>query len=184
MSCDHFEEMKANSGANDRHVVPDAAPGPMALGGGNTCWACEGPLRCDEDGCCISCGADLPQTFPDAWETLRYTRRLQDEAERTIDDLQRQIATLRIANLGALAEVEAWKLASGLEAGGDPDGVTPDAAQAFWERVEASRHRWKARYEQANERALMACETGCGECAGCLYAAEKRGLVPAEGDGE
>ena len=27
----------------------------------------------------------------------------------------------------ALAEIEAWKDASGLENGGDPDGVTPEA---------------------------------------------------------
>jgi hypothetical protein len=33
-------------------------------------------------------------------------------------------------------EIEAWKDASGLQVGGDPDGVTPEAAAAYWKDVE------------------------------------------------
>ncbi len=42
-----------------------------------------------------------------------------------------------------LAEMEAldarWKSASGLARGGDPDGVTPEAAAEYWGAVEAER---------------------------------------------
>jgi len=34
------------------------------------------------------------------------------------------------------AKVAQWQLASGLERGGDPDGVTPDAMRAYWEEQE------------------------------------------------
>lgn len=34
------------------------------------------------------------------------------------------------------AEINKWKDASGLERGGDPDGVTPDAARNYWVEVE------------------------------------------------
>lgn len=41
------------------------------------------------------------------------------------------------------AEVEAWKLASGLNDGaGDPDGVTPEAARRYWEGVEEELAKW------------------------------------------
>jgi len=42
---------------------------------------------------------------------------------------------------GQSDEVERWKLASGLERGGDPDGVTPDACRKYWgnfERINTS----------------------------------------------
>jgi hypothetical protein len=39
--------------------------------------------------------------------------------------------------LDALAEIEAWKDASGLVDGrGDPDGITPDAARRWWNEIE------------------------------------------------
>jgi hypothetical protein len=37
----------------------------------------------------------------------------------------------------ALAEIEKWKDASGLECGGDPDGVTPDACREYWGNIES-----------------------------------------------
>lgn len=49
--------------------------------------------------------------------------------ERERDDL---LAQLRSAQ----DELEQWKDASGLECGGDPDSVTPEKAQAYWERIE------------------------------------------------
>jgi hypothetical protein len=52
-----------------------------------------------------------------------------------VDDHNRQRWT------GLLAEIEEWKEASGLECGGDPDGVTPAKAKEFWSaesrRIEA-----------------------------------------------
>ena len=47
----------------------------------------------------------------------------------------------RILDLGAKLEaaedeIDRWKIASGLECGDDPDHVTPEAAQEYWEKVE------------------------------------------------
>jgi len=42
---------------------------------------------------------------------------------------------LRASALAAEAEVEAWKLASGLERGGNPDAVTPQDAEEHWTKV-------------------------------------------------
>jgi hypothetical protein len=36
----------------------------------------------------------------------------------------------------ALTEIEKWKDACGLECGGDPDDVTPEAAAEYWENIE------------------------------------------------
>ena len=38
--------------------------------------------------------------------------------------------------LVARQSIDAWKNASGLERGGDPDGVTPAAMQQYWEEQE------------------------------------------------
>ena len=39
------------------------------------------------------------------------------------------------------AEIVEWKNASGLECGGDPDGVTPRAAEKYWTAIEADNAR-------------------------------------------
>lgn len=54
--------------------------------------------------------------------------------------IERLEAELNCANAEVVSlsdEVERWKLASGLERGGDPDGVTPEAAQSYWNEVES-----------------------------------------------
>ena len=43
-----------------------------------------------------------------------------------------------------VVEVEKWKDASGLESGGDPDGVTPAAMRVHWEGVEKERDELRA----------------------------------------
>ena len=43
-----------------------------------------------------------------------------------------------------VVEVEKWKDASGLECGGDPDGVTPAAMRVHWEGVEKEREELRA----------------------------------------
>jgi len=40
-----------------------------------------------------------------------------------------------------MEEIEQWQSASGLESGGDPSGVTPDAMSRYWEGVEAENER-------------------------------------------
>lgn len=53
-------------------------------------------------------------------------------------------------------EIEAWKLASGLECGGDPDGVTPAEAQRYWEQIERERDEARAELEQARQAYQLA----------------------------
>lgn len=58
-----------------------------------------------------------------------------------------ELADLRFRLEAAQNTIDEWKDASGLIAGGelgDPDGVTPAAAQAFWERVERERDEARA----------------------------------------
>ena len=47
---------------------------------------------------------------------------------------QLDIANYEISKLSH--EIDRWKSASGLECGGDPDGVTPEAAAKYWRRGE------------------------------------------------
>ena len=60
--------------------------------------------------------------------------------------LERKIADLKHAlgdeagwfdrAMRAEKEIEAWKDATGLECGGDPDGITPQKAMEYWESIE------------------------------------------------
>ena len=56
----------------------------------------------------------------------------EDVAEKAVQ----VIRDLREENLKLLAEIEEWKTASGLERGGDPDGVTPDDLRAEIKRLD------------------------------------------------
>ena len=50
--------------------------------------------------------------------------------------LETQIEAARKLVYQSLAEIEEWKIASGLMRGGDPDGVTPNAMRQYWEEQE------------------------------------------------
>lgn len=52
-----------------------------------------------------------------------------------------------------LALVERWKEASGLVCGGDPDGMTPEAAKRYWEAAEKTHEETQARCWSLNEEA-------------------------------
>lgn len=92
-----------------------------------------------------------PMTPPDAAEkinklvreNIRHKDRLQIDpgGSDKIDELQQSNDFLRHRAETAEARVEEWKDASGLECGGDPDGVTPAKAKEFWDaeakRIEA-----------------------------------------------
>jgi len=65
----------------------------------------------------------------DAAIAVSRLRSSLDSWARTVTELTREKYT-------AEAEVDAWKLASGLERGGDPDGVTPAGMQQYWEEQE------------------------------------------------
>ena len=54
----------------------------------------------------------------------------------SLDSWARAVTELTREKYTAEAEIEEWKLASGLERGGDPDGVTPAAMQQYWEGQE------------------------------------------------
>ena len=60
-----------------------------------------------------------------------------------LDRFRKKINELETENLVLLAEIDEWKAASGLECGGDPDGITPAKAKQFWDaeekRIEAFR---------------------------------------------
>ena len=66
-------------------------------------------------------------TFP---EKLAAYENATSEAGR----LKAQLTEYSRKLLDAADEILAWKDASGLECGGDPDGVTPAKAKEFWER--------------------------------------------------
>ena len=94
--------------------VPKVEPGRVIP----WCPECGPNPRCDEDGCCVSCGNGCGE-IPD-YITL--------QAERD----------------AALSGIEQWTIASGLNAGTDPSGITPDIARQWWERVERERDAARA----------------------------------------
>ena len=83
-----------------------------------------------------------------------YTIKEQYEE---IERLQKQLEAARELIYQSLAEIEEWKLASGLEVGGDPDGVTPAAARRYWEELEARRNAWRQLAKDMGEFLSMAC---------------------------
>lgn len=76
---------------------------------------------------------DVPRIGSD--ELLVILRAAQAERARHAEE----VARLEAEHLSDLETIEAWKLASGLECGGDPDGVTPAGMRRYWEGVEADR---------------------------------------------
>ena len=56
--------------------------------------------------------------------------------EEEIARLKAQLGEYSRKLIDAADEIEAWKDASGLERGGDPDGVTPEGARKYWENIE------------------------------------------------
>jgi hypothetical protein len=70
-------------------------------------------------------------------------------------------------------EIEKWKIASGLQKGGDPDGVTPQLAERYWAVVRRKVDRLEAENEELKERITLArkgCSTECGYCPGAALA--------------
>jgi hypothetical protein len=53
-----------------------------------------------------------------------------------LDALKAKVMTLEAQLEVVEDEIDRWKDASGLECGGDPDGVTPEAAQRYWQAHE------------------------------------------------
>jgi len=67
------------------------------------------------------------------------------DAEDAASKAVQTVRSLRDRKEGLLAEIEAWKDASGLEQGGDPDGITPDDLRAEIEHLRATREKsWSA----------------------------------------
>ena len=52
-----------------------------------------------------------------------------------MDRDKNKVKELEAKNLALLEEIEEWKKATGLEKGGDPDGVTPEDARKYWESL-------------------------------------------------
>lgn len=73
-------------------------------------------------------------------ENRRYKDRLQIDpgGSDKIDELHQLTDFLKHNLEMAEKQIEQWKDASGLERGGDPDGVTPESAKEFWD-TEAKR---------------------------------------------
>ena len=67
-------------------------------------------------------------------ENTRYKDRLQIDpgGSDKIDELRQSNDFLRHRAETAEQQIEEWKDASGLECGGDPDGVTPTKVKEFW----------------------------------------------------
>jgi hypothetical protein len=65
-----------------------------------------------------------------------YEGILPVAVRRKLDSFRKKINELETENLVLLAEIDEWKAASGLEIGGDPDGVTPKACRDYWENFE------------------------------------------------
>lgn len=84
-------------------------------------------------------------------EGAMFEQRTQelDAARARIADLELARDTARSRHIAALEEIERWKDASGLECGGDPDGVTPDGMRRFWEKVERERDEARSRISAA-----------------------------------
>lgn len=57
-----------------------------------------------------------------------YKKHLQSAEDR--------LNSLAFEKVELAEEVEKWKEASGLQVGGDPDGVTPEAARDYWKDIE------------------------------------------------
>lgn len=80
------------------------------------------------------------------WAANRIDTLLAERARHA-----EEVARLEAAHLSDLETIEAWKLASGLECGGDPDGVTPAGMRRYWEGVEADRDSLRDQLHQATE---------------------------------
>lgn len=66
-------------------------------------------------------------------QALEYQSVGQDRSPDEVHRLKTQL-------LKALSEIEDWKSATGLQdAHGDPDGITPEIAQKYWQGIEAQR---------------------------------------------
>ena len=64
----------------------------------------------------------------------------------SVSKMQAKIEELVSDRLKLLDEIDRWKLASGLEKGGDPDAVTPEDAELYLKSVEEENERllgWK-----------------------------------------
>lgn len=111
-------------------------------------------------------------------ENVMRLRAERAEAER--DDLKGRAER-------AEAEVERWKEASGLECGGDPDGVTPARAQRYWEQVEAECDSALARAKEVEALAakivsLEKCSIDEKESKLTIASRTLQGLLSAWGD--
>jgi hypothetical protein len=113
-----------------------------------------------EDHCSVECCWDAGQAagYLNAAADAEDYPSLEDNLERA----QRRIGELVAERDRLLDEVERWKLASGLEDGrGDPDGVTPEAMQRYWEGFEANHRDLQRTVKERLDRLATIC--GCPE---------------------
>ena len=68
------------------------------------------------------------------------------ECDDVVRELEGKVARLSSELAAAREEIERWKIASGLERGGDPDGVRPDDVSGVldWYEKEVERHKQRA----------------------------------------
>lgn len=81
----------------------------------------------------------------DEMHKVAFLRKRAQTAEESAQYLSQQVTELR-------DKLEEWKDASGLECGGDPDGVTPGAMRKYWESIEAELARAHKDADMLKER--------------------------------
>jgi len=92
-------------------------------------------------------GSPLTRSWtPEDFALLGRVERAVDAKATDVDPENTECGSISDQKyLDALAEIEAWKDATGLVDGhGDPDGITPDIARKHWEGVERERDRLRA----------------------------------------
>jgi hypothetical protein len=115
---------------------------------------------CEIDGTCAYC------------ETIQERNKLYSEVNRLKKQLHEYSTKLTVA----ADEIIAWKEASGLELGGDPDGVTPRAAQEFWDNTDKHANLQRA----ACQRALLHLPTCTRPGCDCVYCQVRDALCVTE----
>jgi len=112
------------------------------------------------------------------WGTGRADRTGPDlsrinRIEKQNEHLHLQMKSLAFRRIQALEQIEKWKEASGLERGGDPDGVTPDDLFNELMHLRATQEKsWSAadevlaaEHDCEMSRVTLVLEQFCHQCA-------------------
>ena len=88
--------------------------------------------------------------------------RMLNYAKQDCSRLEEELAKYKNLYRASCDEIEEWKISSGLmDSAGDPDGITPETAQKYWESIEKD----LAFYKKENSIWQEVVKTSCDQIA-------------------